>query len=125
MSLACHLYRRDHQAWPAKLDDLVPAHLPRAPVDPWGDGTEPFGYALLPNGLPDGSPRPVVYDRCLSRDGLFARTDGPHYGFYQSDGSTNATLKQRQGGQARDVASWHPPANAPAPIATPTTRPLP
>lgn len=125
MSLACHLYRRDHQQWPAKLADFVPAYLPRAPIDPWGDGTQPFGYALLPAGLPDGSPRPVVYDRCLSRDGLFARTDAPQYGFYQSDGSTNATSKQLQGGQTRDVASWHPPAGAPAPSATPAMRPLP
>ena len=129
MSLACHLYRRDHHRWPATLGDLVPAYLPRAPIDPWGDGTQTFGYVLLPNSPPnsppDGSLRPVVYDRCESRDGLFARADAPQYGFYQGDGSTNATSRQRQGGQARDVASWHPPANAPAPTATPTTRPLP
>ena len=48
-------YRRAHGAWPARLEDLVPAYLPAVPLDPYRSGT-PLCYAgdLLYSVGPDG-----------------------------------------------------------------------
>jgi hypothetical protein len=43
MSLACQLYRFEKGSWPASLEQLVPNDLPRAPIDPGGDGKQTFG----------------------------------------------------------------------------------
>ncbi len=104
MSLACHLYRFDNGNWPKSLDDLH-AYLPSVPIDPWGDGKQTLGYVLVKAGLPDGSDRPLVYSRCLMKDGLFFRSDQPMYGFY----TTDLLPDGKQGGQFRDVAGWAPP----------------
>jgi len=120
ISLACHLYRFDTGQWPKSLDDLA-SYLPSIPIDPWGDGKQTLGYALIKAGLPDGSDRPLVYSRSGAKDGLFFRTNQPAYSYYTGDGSHNPESKQKQGGQFRDVASWSLPEgthNAPA------TRPL-
>jgi hypothetical protein len=120
MSLACHLYRFDTGQWPKSLDDLG-SYLPNIPIDPWGDGKQTLGYALIKAGLPDGSDRPLVYSLSGAKDGLFFRTNQPAYSFYTGDGSHKPESKQKQGGQFRDVASWALPEgthNAPA------TRPL-
>ncbi len=120
MSLACHLYRFDNGHWPGSLDDLS-AYLPEMPIDPFGDGKQTLGYALIKRGLPNGSDRPLVYSRGDMKDGLFFRTDVPAYSFYFGDGSNKPSRNQKQGGQFRDVASWAPEAGThPAP----TTRPL-
>jgi hypothetical protein len=120
MSLACHLYRFDTGHWPESLDDLS-AYLPQIPIDPFGDGKQTLGYALIKRGLPDGQDRPLVYSRWQVKDGLFFRTDIPAYSFYIGDGSHRPANKQKQGGQFRDVVSWAPEAGTnPAP----TTRPL-
>ncbi|MBX3352331.1 MAG: hypothetical protein KF684_05310 [Phycisphaeraceae bacterium] len=50
--LALELHRRRHGEWPASLDELVPALLPRVPRDPFDGG--PLKYAVR-----DG--RPVLY----------------------------------------------------------------
>ncbi|MGD0140525.1 MAG: hypothetical protein ABSD28_16785 [Tepidisphaeraceae bacterium] len=107
MSLACHLYRFDTGDWPKSLDDLH-GYLPSVPIDPWGDGKQTLGYALIKGGLPDGSDRPLVYSRCGMKDGLFFRLDQPMYSFYTGDGSDRPRREQKQGGQFRDVASWAP-----------------
>jgi hypothetical protein len=113
MSLACHLFRFETGRWPRSLDEMSPAYLPRVPIDPWGDGKQTFGYALIKAGLPDGGDRPLVYSRCMSTDGLHYRTDAPQYGFYggvrvQSPTGPRFLLT----GQFRDVARWSRPAGA-------------
>ncbi len=120
MSLACHLYRFDTGQWPKSLNDLN-SYLPSVPTDPFGDGKQTLGYALIKGALPDGSDRPLVYSRAGMKDGLFFRIDVPAYSFYVGDGSQLPAQKQKQGGQFRDVAGWAPPEES-HPI--PTTQPL-
>jgi hypothetical protein len=67
VSLAAQLFRADHQRWPKTLDELVPAYLPSAPLDPFADG-KPIGYILQRGTLPGGGDRPVVYVRTGERD---------------------------------------------------------
>jgi hypothetical protein len=120
MSLAAHLFRHEKGQWPASLDELA-TKLPRVPVDPWGDGKETLGYALIKGGLPDGSDRPLVYSRCKSENGLFYRVDSPQYSFYTEDGSNRPRELQTRGGQFRDVSRWTP---RPLPEGAPTVLPL-
>jgi hypothetical protein len=120
MSLAAHVYQYKHGTWPANLDELK-TELPRVPIDPWGDGKQTLGYALIKGGLPDDSDRPLVYSRCGMKDGLFFRTDEPEYSFYNSDGLNRTAGQRKQGGQFRDVAGWVP---AEGKTNAPTTRPL-
>jgi hypothetical protein len=114
ISLACHVYKYENGHWPDSLDQLVPMYLPRLPMDPFGNGKQPFGYVVIQGGLPDGSDRPMAYSRCQSRDGLFYRVDSAQYGFY-IDGSNLPLSNTAQGGQFRDIARWtwdgHPPAD--------------
>jgi hypothetical protein len=109
MSLAAHVYQYQHHRWPQNLDELK-TQLPRLPLDPWGDGKQTLGYALIKAGLPDGSDRPLVYSRCGVKAALFFRVDQPIYSYTPSDG-----------GQFRDVANWSPPPGLPS---EPTTQPL-
>jgi hypothetical protein len=109
MSLAAHVYEYKHNRWPEDMNELK-TELPRLPLDPWGDGKQTLGYALIKAGLPDGSDRPLVYSRSGAKDGLSFRVDQPTYSYYSGDG-----------GQFRDVASWSPP---PGPLSEPTTQPL-
>jgi hypothetical protein len=122
MSMACHLFFLDHRRWPKSIEELVPAYLPHTSIDPWGDGRQTLGYALVKGGLPDGSDRPLVYSRCGSTGELFYRLDEPEYGFIYSDPSNPSLSRRLRGGQFRDVASWVPPS-APG-VAGPTTRSL-
>jgi len=120
MSLACHIFLYEKGHWPNSLAELMPAYLPMAPVDPWGDEKQTLGYVLVKGGLPDGSDRPLVFSRCNSRDGLFYRLDEPEYGYYTGDGSRNKPPeRQKQGGEFRDVARWTPPEGG---LSGPTTR---
>jgi hypothetical protein len=121
MSLACHIFQFENHRWPEHLDELVPNYLPHVSVDPWGNGEQILGYALIKGGLPDGSDRPLVYSRCQSQDGLFYRTDEPEYGFYNRDGSKLPAPQRKHGGQFRDVAEWAPGGIVDA---ISTTRPL-
>jgi hypothetical protein len=98
MSLACHLYRFDHNAWPASLSDLN-KYLPNLPHDPGGDGKQTLGYALIKGGLPDGSDRPLVYSRFGAKGALFYSKDFPLYSYETAF---------REGGEFRDVAWWTP-----------------
>jgi hypothetical protein len=82
------------------------------PIDPFGDGKQTIGYALIPAGLPDGSDRPLVYSRGNMKDGLFFRLDEPEYQYYTGDGSARPPAQQKQGGEFRDVASWTPKEGA-------------
>ena len=124
VALSAHVFRFEKGRWPLALAEMVPADLPRAPLDPFGDGTQPIGYALIPAGLPDGSARPLVYTRDNSPDGLRYRTDGPQYSSYEDDGSTNPSSKQLKTGQFRDIAVWTP-VNPPPANLTPRVKPLP
>lgn len=108
ISLACQLYRADKGNWPESVKDLVPKYLPRVPIDPWGNGKQTFGYALIKGGLPDGSDRPLVYARFRAEDGLAYRLDEPQYGFYQGDGTPGPAGAKKHQGQFRDVARWEP-----------------
>jgi hypothetical protein len=113
MSLACHLFRFDTGRWPRELAELSPKYVPRVPVDPWGDGKQTFGYALIKAGQPDGGDRPLVYSRCESSDGLQYRTDDPQYGFYNPPRiRTETGPRIVQAGQFRDVARWSKPQGA-------------
>jgi hypothetical protein len=116
MSLACHLFLFEHHRWPDSLAELIPADLPHAIIDPWGDDKQTLGYALIKSGLPDGSDRPLVYSRCRSSNGLFFRTDLPMYSFYTAYG---LPARFHNGGQFRDVARWTPKSQ------TLATRPIP
>jgi hypothetical protein len=120
MSLACHLYKFDNGHWPKSLDDLH-GYLPAIPIDPFGDGKQTLGYALIKAALPDGSDRPLVYSRGNSDDGLFIRTDRPLFSYYNGDGSSKPLKQQKHGGEFRDVTSWMP---LEAKIAGPTTQEL-
>jgi hypothetical protein len=111
ISLACPLYRLDNGKWPKSLDD-VKTYLPIIPIDPYGDGKQTIGYAMIKAGLPDGSDRPLVYSRGNMKDGLFFRLDEPEYGYYIGDGSARPPAEQKQGGEFRDVASWAPKEGA-------------
>jgi hypothetical protein len=113
MSLASHVFRFDHNRWPKSLDEVTPAYLPRVPVDPWGDGKQTYGYALLVGALPDGGDRPLVYARCASKDGLRYRVDGPFYDIYSHDGSNRIQSLNLEAGQFRDVARWSPTERLP------------
>jgi hypothetical protein len=64
-ALACHLYRRDHGAWPpAGLSDLVPKYLDEVPPDPLtprgaplvyvADPVRPRIYSVGVDGIDDG-----------------------------------------------------------------------
>ena len=120
MSLGAHVYQYKNGTWPANLEELK-TELPSIPIDPWGDGKQTLGYALIAHGLPDGTDRPLVYSRCGMKDGLFFRIDGPQYGFYAYDGTKLHLAEQKHGGQFRDLAAWTPKAGT---AAGPTTRPL-
>ncbi len=119
LSLACHLYRFDTGQWPDSIDQLH-KYIPTVPIDAWGDGKQTLGYTLVKHGLPDGNDRPLVYCRCMGKDGLFFRRDEPEYRFYGQDGSKLPISKQKHGGQFRDVASWAPPEGYhPVPVTQP------
>jgi hypothetical protein len=120
MSLACHMHRFEHGAWPASIGELA-ALMPQVPLDPCGDGKQTLGYVLAKGELPDGSDRPMVFSRCGAKDGLlFYRVDAPQYDGASDDGSGRPAGQQKQGGRFRDVARWAPTAANPGP----TTRPL-
>jgi RNA polymerase sigma factor (sigma-70 family) len=108
MSLACHVFQFDKGRWPDSLDELVPAYLPRATIDPWGDGKQTLGYALIKGGRPDGSDRPLVFSRANSSDGLLYLANQVEYAFYFGDGTDR---QGKQGGEFRDVSRWEPIAD--------------
>jgi len=122
MSLASHLLYFEKKRWPNSAEELASMLPGGLPKDPWGDGSQTFGYVLIKGGLPDGSDRPLVYDRYNLADGMFFRVDQPEYSFYNGDGSKLPPAQQKHGGQFWDVASWVPAATVPG---APTTRPLP
>jgi hypothetical protein len=119
LSLACHLFQYDHGRWPKSLDELVPKYIKQVPIDPWGDGKQTFAYALIKGGLPDGSDRPLLYDRDEGTDRLFYQLDRPAFEFERNE--WKASNRSKHGGQFRDVARWSPPANG----IPPATQPLP
>jgi hypothetical protein len=119
MSLACQVYRFRNNHWPGSLHELIPAYLPHAIVDPFGDGKQALGYVLIPGALPDGSDRPLVYSRSDSRDGMFYITNVSFYGYYATEGLNLPRDQVKQGGQFRDVARWRPTADMKGPAMRP------
>jgi hypothetical protein len=119
MSLACHIFKFETGRWPGSLDELIPDYLPHAVIDPWGDGKQTYGYVLVKGGLPDGSDRPLVYDRYNSSDGLHYLTNHIEFGFYVTDGSNRSSQQQKHYGQFRDVTRWEPVKDISGPTALP------
>ncbi|MGA2229344.1 MAG: sigma-70 family RNA polymerase sigma factor [Tepidisphaeraceae bacterium] len=119
MSLACHVFKFETGRWPQTLDELVPTYLPHAVIDPWGDGKQTYGYVLVKGALPDGSDRPLVYDRYNSSDGLHYLTNHIEFAFYVTDGSTRSMQQQKHYGQFRDVTRWEPVKDFNGPTALP------
>jgi hypothetical protein len=101
---------------------MIPLDLPRAIVDPWGDGKQALGYALIKGGSPDWSDRPLVYSRCYAPDGLAYPANRAKYSFYNDDGTDRISGKEQPFGQFRDVTRWEPvagysgPADVPLPV---------
>jgi hypothetical protein len=61
IALAMRLYELDHAgAWPTKLEELVPDYLPAIPKNKVSSDDAPYGYQLVPHGLPDGRDRPIL-----------------------------------------------------------------
>jgi RNA polymerase sigma factor (sigma-70 family) len=121
MSLASHLFKFEKNRWPNSLDELIPAYLPTAIVDPWGDGKQPLGYGLVKGGLPDGSDRPLVFFRLNSSDGLCYLVNTIYYSYYFDDGSDRPHNLQKHYGVFLDVTHWQPIAH----YTGPATQPLP
>ena len=102
LSLACHLYRADRGGWPTSLADLKP-YCPDVPLDPFGDGKRPLGYAVIPHGLPDGGDRPLVYARETDDGTLAYRDEQSAYSYYAP---AKVKGKYVRRGQFRDVVLW-------------------
>jgi hypothetical protein len=102
-ALAARLYRHDHGHWPQSLVQLVPDYLPAVPLDVMSKDDAPVQFLLIPGGLPDGSPRPVVYS--VGEDGRDDTVLGalpppePQFGW------SSATSDQY-----RDLTRWLPAA---------------
>jgi hypothetical protein len=47
--LALRRFRRTHDRWPARLEELVPGQLPALPLDPWSQ--QPLVYRTTANGF--------------------------------------------------------------------------
>jgi hypothetical protein len=107
ISLAIQLFRMDHNRWPARLDELVPAYLPHLPADPYHDDGRPIGYVM--RKLPDGSDRPMLY---FDAGDDAAPPDEPTYGWHQ------ASAPKVVPRQYRDVSRFAPP-----PQPEPSTQP--
>lgn len=68
--IALELHRRETGVWPQRLDELVPAFMPRMPLDPFdgqpvryvppaGEGEFPMLYSVGVDGVDDGGQEPV------------------------------------------------------------------
>lgn len=108
--LACRLYAVDHGgAFPARLEDLIPAYVPAVPSDPFTTGS-PLRYR--------GGPDPIVYsvaDNGID-DGGSERPTNPNHGddrWRELDAVTHLKLRPRPA----------PPAD-PDTNATPATQPV-
>ena len=84
VSLACALYRNDHNAYPADLAGLVPDYLEKIPADPFARDGANLRYAIVDNGTrpligtvgPDGQPTaPGLYKKTAY--GQYYVKDGP------------------------------------------------
>jgi hypothetical protein len=95
--LAIRLYRADHAgAFPPSLDALVPAYLPRVPVDPAAGDGRPVKYLVIKGGLPDGGDRPILYS--VGTDGVDRTAEA---------GPVKAGLpNQAQYGYSRGADQW-------------------
>jgi hypothetical protein len=103
---ALELYRREHGAYPATLDALVPAYLPEVPEDPYSG--EPFVYrpegepytlyCLGPNKIDDGGvserPRALEPDLVLV-GGTFLRPSSKDAPATESSESTSTQSSER------------------------------
>jgi hypothetical protein len=104
--LALQLYRTDHAGtWPAALDDLVPAYLPKLPADPFYNDGRPLGYVLRTAGRPDGADRPMVYFDAGSTDDVWIDPE-PMTGWQNEANRPNG--RQRDVRQYRDASLWVP-----------------
>lgn len=96
VGLACGLYRHDHSAFPASLQDLVPNYLPSLPPDPYARDGAPLRYVFIDQGK-----RPLIGS--VGPDGQPNQPD-PHrkvsYGYYVQRGEPDDIWI--------DLSDWHP-----------------
>ena len=97
--LAARLFFVDHGAYPAKLEEFVPAYLPAVPADPFTADGRPMGYVLAEQGT-----RPIIYS--VGEDGVDDTARGKAkiprrylVGSQSTDGGTPDD-------QYRDLATW-------------------
>lgn len=110
VSLAIRLYRLDHDdAMPSSLDALVPAYLPRIPLDPMASADVPIGYVRLPAALPDGGDRYLIYHVGDEGPGIVRRGFQPD----RIPGKPQYGWDAYSGVQYRDVLDWTPPTEPP------------
>jgi len=117
IDLALQLYRADHQHWPQSLDELVPAYVPRLPLDPYHDDARPIGYIIIKNpGQPD---RPLLYfDAGRTEDVQIS--DEPMYG-WQAEQRSPFKVTSPDIRQYRDVSRFYPSATTQGVIPPPST----
>ena len=115
VSLAARVYRADHGVWPPSIDALVPEYLPEVPADALAPDGARLRYLVLPNALPDGRDRPVVYS--AGDNGVYDTKDPPVLP------NAPAYNWQRTADEWRDLERWTPaaapPATAPVPVPAP------
>ena len=107
ISLAAQLYRADHDRWPDRLDELVPAYLPAVPADPFHADGRSMGYVIIKRGLPGGGDRPLVYFDAGATVNVVLDTE-PMYQ-WQQDVRPDGSASRREIRQYRDLARWVPP----------------
>lgn len=108
-SLACQLFRAERGRWPERLEELVPTHLPRVPVDPFFEDGRWIGYLVLHGALPDGGDRPLLYWYVADFD--YGPPPGPTYGWYLDERCPPGRWRQHR--QYRDVSRFVPPPPPP------------
>lgn len=136
--IAMELHRRRHGEWPASLEELVPALLPRVPLDPFdgralkltirdgrpvlysigNDYIDDGGVAPLPSDRPSVSAHPAPWRSRGNVEHLLAQADQP--------GSRAAYAWERAPGVVRGDWVFFPPepAREPAPPPSPDSDPF-
>jgi len=100
VSLACRLFRADHDRWPERLEELVPGYLPHVPADPFAEEGRPLGWVILRGASPGGADRPLVYFENTGKGEPHVGRE-PMYDWQEGLGGLRR--------QYRDVSSFVPP----------------
>lgn len=117
--LELQLYHADHNAWPDKLQALVPDYLPKLPTDPFYDDGRSIGYVVRKGDRPDGADRPMVYFDAGSTDDVWIDPE-PMTG-WQVEMNRPGGRRQRDVRQYRDATFWVPNVRRDAKLAAQPT----